>query len=76
MFLFAPLRFHFWRGDCAALVQECEVVKDYVDKLTQQTRMNRVAPAQIGVITPYNKQVPHVASKRVGRRSACSACTA
>ena len=32
------------------------MVKDYVDKLTQQTRMNRVAPAQIGVITPYNKQ--------------------
>jgi helicase MOV-10 len=35
--------------------EECEVVKDYVDRLTQQTRMNRVAPSQIGIITPYNR---------------------
>jgi hypothetical protein len=35
--------------------EECEVVKDYVDRLTQQTRMNRVSASQIGVITPYNK---------------------
>mmetsp|Transcript_11849 Transcript_11849/g.14952 ORF Transcript_11849/g.14952 Transcript_11849/m.14952 type:complete len:444 (-) Transcript_11849:679-2010(-) len=39
---------------------ECEVVRYYVDKLLKDTKMNKPKPEQIGIISPYFKQVQKI----------------
>jgi len=36
--------------------EEARVVKDYLDLLVKDTRVNRCSAAEIGVVTPYHKQ--------------------
>ncbi len=36
---------------------ECQIVREYVDKLVKYTKKNSVKPEEIGIISPYRKQV-------------------
>lgn len=40
--------------------EECQIVKQYVDKLTKGTRSNRVRADEIGIVSPYHKQVQKI----------------
>ncbi len=39
---------------------ECAIVREYVDKLVKCTKKNKVKPEEIGIISPYHKQVQKI----------------
>ncbi len=40
--------------------EECQIVKQYVDLLINGTRSNRVKAEEIGIVSPYHKQVQKI----------------